>query len=141
MATKVISIVGQNGAGKDTAGAVLSHLIEITTSIPAPVVPISSPLRNYFQAKGLSPTREQLIEYNRTLTASTGPAALAHRVLEEHGDAQLLIVTGPRQLEQLTYFDTHALHVSIAVVTAAATRYHRLTNSNYCAESGGFYTT
>lgn len=124
---KVIGIIGPVGAGKDTAGDYIAERLGI------PSYQISSPLKAILAERGLKLTRENLVALGTEIASQKGEAYLAEYIIDRAPES--LIITGIRQLGQITYLRAHTDLTLIAIDASPQIRYDRVKNSHTVIEA------
>lgn len=127
MNKQVIGIIGTIGAGKDTAGDYLAEKFKLVS------YQISSPLKEILVSSGHEVSRENLIALGTQLAAEKGAAYLAEYILSRASDR--LIITGMRQLEQLSYLRSSCDLVLIAIDASPELRFNRIKRSSNIGEA------
>lgn len=119
---RVLNIVGPNAAGKDTSAAYLAGIFT-----DAQRCSISDPLVCHFRRQGITPTRQQLIDYNRELIKADGggDSSILAKLAINAASSDVLILTGMRQPAQAKWLDQNTTALTIAIDAEAAIRYER----------------
>lgn len=114
----VIGLVGRIGAGKDEAAKYLSG------KLGWPIFQISSPLKEEVAKRSLEPNRENIQKIGVEFAQKYGDGYLAQLAIdsfEKNG-----IVSGPRQLGQIRYFNDNCRFILIFIDADDETRYARV---------------
>ncbi len=125
---RVVGVIGPIGSGKDVVGEYIAKHLD------APVYQISSPLREIRAERGVDPTRQSLIVLGSELGRQHGDGYLAEYLLERA--PQVCVITGMRQLGQISYLRKHSDFTLIAVDAEPEVRFQRTQTRAKLGESG-----
>ena len=127
MEKEVIGIVGTIGSGKDTAGDYIAKKLGI------PSFQISSPLKEISSAKGIEPTRENLIALGTQLAAEKGDGYLAQYIVDLVPEKA--VITGMRQLGQIVVLKASSKLNLISIDADPQTRFERTQKNGKLGEA------
>ena len=127
MKKKVIGIVGTIGAGKDTVGDYIAKKLGI------PSFQISSPLKAILLEREQELTRENLVRIGNELASEKGEGYLAEYIIEHAPNR--LIITGIRQLGQISYLRSSSDLILISVDATPEIRFDRVKNNSKVIEA------
>lgn len=125
---KIIAIVGKIGVGKDEAAKYLS------TKLNWPIFQISSPLKDEVKKRGLELNRENIQKIGVEFAQKYGDDYIARLALESCDEN--MIVSGPRQLGQISFFKKNTQFVMINITAKDHLRFERVKNRNSVNEAG-----
>lgn len=124
---KVIGIIGPIGVGKDTCAEYIAK------KTGAGHFQISQPIKDIALSKGLSTTRETLIEIGRTISQEKGPTYLAEYILDQINS--IGIITGMRMLEQIDFLRKNSDFFLISIDADPKTRFERVKDRGKLGEA------
>jgi len=124
---KIIAIVGKIGVGKDEAAKYLS------TKLNWPIFQISAPLKDEVKKRGLELNRENIQKIGVEFAQNYGDDYIARLALKSCD--KNLIVSGPRQLGQISFFKKNTQFVMINITAKDRLRFERVRKRNSVNEA------